>query len=51
MLTGEGEEVVEKGSHEARIYAAVTPKTGSLQADIMVQLKDTIYLPPAVQNS
>lgn len=40
VLTGEGEEVVEKGSHEARLFKAVAPETGSLQADIMVN-----YLP------
>lgn len=36
VLTDEGSEVTREGSHEARVYSAVDPKTGSLQSDIMV---------------
>ena len=36
VLTGEGEEVVEKGSLEARVYMAVDAEAGTLQAQIMV---------------
>ena len=35
-LTEEGKAVMEKGSHEAIIFTAVDPKSGTLQADIMV---------------
>ena len=36
ILTGEGQDVVEKGSHEARVYHAVAPDEGTLQSEIMV---------------
>lgn len=36
VLTDEGLEVIRDGSHEARVYRAVDPQNGSLQADIMV---------------
>ena len=36
MLTAEGSEIVEKGSHEARLFNAVDPEKGSLQAELMV---------------
>ncbi len=36
VLTDEGSEVVRDGSHEARVYRAVDPQNGTLQADIMV---------------
>ncbi|CAI8042886.1 Phenylalanine--tRNA ligase alpha subunit [Geodia barretti] len=36
VLTGEGQEVVENGSHEARVYNAVTSDGGSLQSEIML---------------
>ena len=36
VLTGEGEEVVEKGSLEARVYMAVDANAGTLQTEIMV---------------
>ena len=35
-LTEEGKAVMEKGSHEAIVFAAVDPKLGTLQADVMV---------------
>ena len=35
-LTEEGTAVLEHGSHEAVMFAAVDPKLGTLQADIMV---------------
>ena len=35
-LTSEGSEIVEKGSHEARLYGAVDKENGTLQADLMV---------------
>lgn len=35
-LTEEGKQVLEHGSHEAVVFAAVDPKLGTLQADIMV---------------
>lgn len=38
MLTGEGTEVVEEGSHEARVYGAVDAETGTPQAEIMVTI-------------
>ncbi|KAL5487097.1 hypothetical protein EMCRGX_G019656 [Ephydatia muelleri] len=34
-LTEEGAEIVEKGSHEARVFNAVDAEKGSLQADLM----------------
>ena len=34
-LTEEGAEIVEKGSHEARVFNAIEAEKGSLQADIM----------------
>ena len=36
VLTAEGTEVVERGSHEARVYDAVDPKEGTSQAELMV---------------
>lgn len=36
VLTGEGVDVMEKGSHEARMFQAVDKDTGSLQAELMV---------------
>ena len=36
VLTGEGLEVMEKGSHEARVYGAVNAETGTPQSEIMV---------------
>ena len=36
VLTSEGSEFVEKGSHEARLYGAVDKENGTLQADLMV---------------
>ena len=44
VLTGEGQEVVENGSHEARVYNAVTPDGGSLQSEIMVDLSLSLSL-------
>lgn len=38
MLTGEGVDVMDKGSHEARMFQAVDKDTGSLQAELMVSL-------------
>ena len=35
-LTEEGKQVLEHGSHEAIVFAAVDPKLGTLQADVMV---------------
>lgn len=35
-LTEEGKEVLQHGSHEAVVFAAVDAKLGTLQADIMV---------------
>lgn len=35
VLTQEGKEMVEKGSHEARMFASVSPQGGSPQADLM----------------
>lgn len=35
-LTAEGEEMVQHGSHEARLFNAVDPQNGSLQAELMV---------------
>ena len=37
VLTSEGEEVVERGSHEARMFEAVDKDSGSLQAELMVK--------------
>ena len=37
VLTSEGEEVVARGSHEARMFEAVDKDSGSLQAELMVQ--------------
>ena len=36
MLTEEGLEFVEKGSHEARLFNAVDTEKGTLQAELMV---------------
>ena len=36
VLTEEGSEVIENGSHEARVYDAVDSRYGTSQADIMV---------------
>ena len=36
MLTAEGEEMVQYGSHEARLFNAVDPQNGSIQAELMV---------------
>ena len=36
VLTSEGSEIVEKGSHEARLYGAVDKENGTLQAHLMV---------------
>ena len=36
VLTAEGEEMVQHGSHEARFFNAVDPKNGSIQAELMV---------------
>lgn len=36
VLTSEGEEVVERGSHEARLFEAVDKESGSPQAELMV---------------
>jgi len=36
VLTGEGEEIVQHGSHEARLFNAVNPQDGSPQAELMV---------------
>lgn len=44
-LTSEGSEVVEKGSHEARVYSAVDPENGTPQAEIMVLLVPQLILP------
>ncbi len=38
VVTDEGSEVIRGGSHEARVYYAVDPRNGSLQADIMVSM-------------
>ena len=35
QLTKEGEEVVEKGSHEAVVFGLVDPQDGSSQPDLM----------------
>ena len=35
-LTAEGEAMVQHGSHEARLFNAVDPQNGSLQAELMV---------------
>ncbi len=37
VLTSEGTEIVESGSHEARLFNAVDPETGALQAELMVR--------------
>ena len=44
VLTGEGQEVVENGSHEARVYNAVAHEEGSLQSEIMVSLSLSLSL-------
>jgi hypothetical protein len=36
VLTGEGVDVMEKGSHEARMFQAVDKDSGSLQTELMV---------------
>ncbi len=36
VLTAEGEEIVEGGSHEARLFNAVDPTAGTLQTELMV---------------
>ena len=36
VLMSEGSEIVEKGTHEARLYGAVDKENGTLQADLMV---------------
>ena len=36
VLTEEGKQVVEHGSHEAVVFAAIDPKLGTLQTDVMV---------------
>ena len=36
VLTAEGQEVVERGSHEARMFETVDKDSGSLQAELMV---------------
>ena len=38
VLSAEGTEVVEKGSHEARLFDAVDPKNGASQAELMVRV-------------
>ena len=38
VLTDEGEEVVERGSHEARMFQAVDADNGSLQTELMVRV-------------
>ena len=35
QLTKEGEEVVDKGSHEAVVFGLVDPQDGSSQPDLM----------------
>ena len=42
VLTSEGSEIVEKGSHEARLYRAVDKENGTLQADLMVSSVATL---------
>ena len=37
VLTAEGAEVSEQGSHEARIFAVVDPESGTLQMELMVR--------------
>ena len=37
VLTVEGSEIVEKGSHEARLFNTVDAEKGSLQTDLMVR--------------
>ena len=39
VLTWEGSEVVEQGSHEARLFEAVDVEAGTPQADVMVRLR------------
>ena len=36
VLSAEGSECVERGSHEARLFDAVDPKSGVSQAELMV---------------
>ena len=38
VLTGEGQEVMEKGSHEARMFDSVDKDSGSLQTELMVRV-------------
>ena len=36
VLSAEGSEFLEKGSHEARLFDAVDPQSGASQAELMV---------------
>ena len=39
VLTWEGSEVVEQGSHEARLFEAVDVEAGTPQSDVMVRMR------------
>ena len=44
VLTDEGQEVVERGSHEARMFQAVDADGGSPQAELMVSMCSVVHV-------
>ena len=38
MLTEEGSEILQNGSHEVRLFNAVDPKKGTPQEELLVEL-------------